>query len=182
MSVPSVALTLWPEWAFALCYLGKRCENRTWRLPAAYLGVPVLIHAGAYIGGSKSRRAMIDGIEGVCRHAEAAGWTMDAIYTWPAADGHGASVTAQRPGAVLDAVPVARRAFVCVATFDRVEQVEPRTAIDPDDPFGVGPFIWRASSVRVLAHPVQRHRGAQGFWPIDKQDFVSLTTAVAAAG
>jgi len=45
------ALTLWPEWAYAITDLGKRVENRTWTRESM-LGQDMAIHAGAKIGGS----------------------------------------------------------------------------------------------------------------------------------
>lgn len=30
---PLRALTLWPEWAYAVCHLGKNIENRQWVPP-----------------------------------------------------------------------------------------------------------------------------------------------------
>ena len=35
------ALTIWPEWAYAITHLGKDGENRTWRLFDSLIGVPV---------------------------------------------------------------------------------------------------------------------------------------------
>lgn len=40
------AITLWPEWAYAIQKLGKDGENRSWRLPQSMIGQWVAIHAG----------------------------------------------------------------------------------------------------------------------------------------
>lgn len=40
------ALTLRRPWPFALCYYGKRVENRDWSPPGDLLGKPFAIHAG----------------------------------------------------------------------------------------------------------------------------------------
>lgn len=40
------ALTIRQPWAGAIVHQTKRVENRTWKLPAAYEGARVLIHAG----------------------------------------------------------------------------------------------------------------------------------------
>lgn len=40
------ALTLHQPWAFAICHLGKRVENRTWA-PSIPIGTRIAIHAGA---------------------------------------------------------------------------------------------------------------------------------------
>lgn len=41
------ALTLWPEWAWAICHLGKDIENRTWVIPPGLYA----LHAGKRFGG-----------------------------------------------------------------------------------------------------------------------------------
>ncbi|MFJ1782460.1 hypothetical protein ACIOKA_37775 [Streptomyces anulatus] len=41
------ALTIRQPWAGAIAHLGKRVENRTWKLPANQHGARILIHAGA---------------------------------------------------------------------------------------------------------------------------------------
>lgn len=43
------AITLWQPWAWAICYAGKRIENRTWPPPKALLGKQVAIHAGKHL-------------------------------------------------------------------------------------------------------------------------------------
>lgn len=59
------ALTIWPEWAFAICHLEKRIENRSWRPPASLVGKRMAIHAGAHLGGRKGRVAAVQGLEAV---------------------------------------------------------------------------------------------------------------------
>lgn len=39
-------LTLRQPWANAVCYLGKRIENRSWKPPTSAVGQPLAIHAG----------------------------------------------------------------------------------------------------------------------------------------
>lgn len=41
------ALTLWPEWAWAICHLGKNVENRSWVIPPGLYA----LHAGKRFGG-----------------------------------------------------------------------------------------------------------------------------------
>jgi hypothetical protein len=40
------AISIMQPWPHAILCLGKNFENRSWRLPPKYDGVPVLIHAG----------------------------------------------------------------------------------------------------------------------------------------
>jgi hypothetical protein len=55
------ALTLHPEWLWVIRYLGKRVENRRWKLPDWIVNKPVLLHAGKKVGGGKT----IQGLEWV---------------------------------------------------------------------------------------------------------------------
>jgi len=40
------AISIMQPWPYAIFHLDKDVENRSWRLPSQYDGVPVLIHAG----------------------------------------------------------------------------------------------------------------------------------------
>lgn len=79
-----IALTLWPEWAWAVTHLDKDVENRGYDLLKADSRLRrtngrMFIHAGASIGGPaagvRDRRAALDG---VLHTARAAGWVLDA--------------------------------------------------------------------------------------------------------
>lgn len=41
------AITLWPEWAWAICHLGKNVENRSWVIPPGLYA----LHAGSRFSG-----------------------------------------------------------------------------------------------------------------------------------
>ena len=72
------AITLWPEWVWAIHHLDKRIENRSWEIPRGeWFG----LHAGKHVGGRKGGPATIEGWEGVRAMAAAAGWT-PATGTW----------------------------------------------------------------------------------------------------
>lgn len=43
------ALTIKQPWAYAICHLGKRVENRTWKPSAKLIGQRVAIHAGVAV-------------------------------------------------------------------------------------------------------------------------------------
>jgi hypothetical protein len=74
---PLRALTLWPEWAWAITQLGKDVENRDWRPSRAVLspGDWLAIHAGAVMGGGNpSRKAADAALRGVLEtHARVTG-------------------------------------------------------------------------------------------------------------
>lgn len=40
------ALTLRHPWPWAICHMGKRIENRTWKPPRALIGKQIAIHGG----------------------------------------------------------------------------------------------------------------------------------------
>lgn len=40
------AISIQQPWPFAILNMGKDVENRSWKLPKRFAGVPVLIHAG----------------------------------------------------------------------------------------------------------------------------------------
>lgn len=69
------ALTLWPEWVWAIHKLDKRVENRTWKIPS---GRWFALHAGAHVGGRKGSVAEAEGWEGVRAMATRAGWVAPA--------------------------------------------------------------------------------------------------------
>ena len=51
------AITLWPEWSWAILNLGKDVENRCWPLPPKLIGVALALHAGRNVGGQPGARA-----------------------------------------------------------------------------------------------------------------------------
>lgn len=67
------ALTLWPEWAWAIDLpekLAKRVECRGYELP---IGAWVYLHAGKHIGGRPGRPSLEGGLRAVERMARDAG-------------------------------------------------------------------------------------------------------------
>lgn len=92
------ALTLWPEWVFAVIFLGKPLENRTWSIPKGeWFG----LHAGAYIGGRKGAPAEAEGWEAVANMARRAGW-VSAPGLWRCHDfAKGAQTVRRDPTAPL---------------------------------------------------------------------------------
>ena len=51
-----MALTLWPEWGWAIRDLGKDVENRGWSPPKSMIGERIAIHGGSRIGGARCRK------------------------------------------------------------------------------------------------------------------------------
>ena len=67
---PMLALTLWPEWAWAIAHFGKDIENRTWPPPARILGKRLAVHAGKHIGGKPGDNALLEGLTKLREMAE----------------------------------------------------------------------------------------------------------------
>jgi len=68
------AITLWPEWCWAIRQLGKNVENRSWRPPDTLrIGESIAIHAGASFGGktgeSKTWSRIFDPIAGIAQRS-----------------------------------------------------------------------------------------------------------------
>ncbi len=147
MSAQRFALTLWPEWAYAICALGKRVENRTWSR-ASVQGQWIAIHGGASIGGRKGQDAEADGI------AELATMAVRARALSPPVGE--AELRILREGARASAGKIV--AVAQVQEFVRASA----------DPWFVGPVGWVLRDVVVLAQPVPV-KGAQGLWPLGKE-------------
>lgn len=146
MSSPTHALTLTPEWAWAVAHLDKRVENRTWKPPARYIGQRIAIHAG------KSRPDW----DAVDLMAGCAGWRVQRyahVY--------------ERPGVriVFPGPALVRGAIVATAVVRSVREVSQRDIVG----WEAGPFCWDLADVRVLSRPVACP-GALSLWALP--DFV----------
>lgn len=72
-SAERLALTLWPEWAYAVAHLGKNVENRVWAPPKNLIGSWLAIHAGKHIGGKPGDEWTLDGLRELLNMAEELG-------------------------------------------------------------------------------------------------------------
>jgi len=166
------AVTLWPEWAFAIACFQKRVENRGWFPPDSVIGKTIAIHAGRVLGGGACRdRAM----RAVCEMARDAGWHYqkngDCDYSLQMAHGRehpewGAAVMS-RAEFREDLIP--KGAIVATAVLDRVtyRPVEDGRVFGyMVPPWGVeGAKHWRLTDVRLLEEPVEC-RGYQRLWEV----------------
>lgn len=165
------AITLWPEWAWAILHLGKDIENRGYPLPESLIGKWIGLHAGKHVGGKPGFVATVAGWEGVanmagdcweCQHsAPGPGWTgTPTAFVWdPIAK------DAPRPTSTrieLATTPLVTSAIVAVVRFGR-----------PRPPIAFGGGYWRVASqwgwpisdMMPLATPVPC-KGAQGLWEV----------------
>lgn len=150
IAAPTHALTLWPEWAWAIEALDKRVENRTWALPSKWIGQEVYLHAGAYPGDAAHRRRVGD----VREMAGRAGW-----------------VSARPPALRLSKGGVTFPAEICQGTrAGALIGIMRFTACDAPHEGDLGgwrapdQFGWRFE-FEPLPKPIAA-RGALGFWEV----------------
>jgi len=130
------AITLKHPWAWAICYAGKRIENREWAPYKDLIGQRIAIHGGVVPEGTELRIAR--------QQAERIGakfLTLEQRQTLTLAD----LIT---PG------------VVCVATLTGLVRPGYR------DPWYEGSaYGWKLADVIVLDEPIQI-RGKQGIWQL----------------
>lgn len=136
------AITLWPEWAWAICRLGKRVENRTWTpQPRIQIGDRFAIHAGKHLGGRPGATARGEALQSVAHMARLAFPDADTGFT------------------ARDLLACTTSAIVCTAVLDAVDTVG-RTAWDVPRS-----WHWRLRDVVVLDTPIAMG-GRQGLWRV----------------
>ena len=136
------ALTLWPEWAYAVARLDKDGENRTWRLFDSLIGVPVAIHAGVRpVAGVREDTDRWEELDSFRYSCKIVGVSKEAGHTFRR----------------IDAV---RGHIVAVVTFGEPTQHSPSPWAAND-----GQWFWPITSLRVLPEPV-KCKGAQGLWTV----------------
>jgi hypothetical protein len=142
------ALTLWPEWAWAVAHLGKDVENRAWAPNGqTWHGVEgrlFAIHAGKHVGGKPGVRAYREGVAMVLDMAEVAGHAMHEV--------------APR---MHQELAISTSAILAVVTIGEPTRSSPSPWAVP------GRWHWPLLQVRTLAAPVPC-RGAQGLWVIPR--------------
>lgn len=181
MTRPLHALTLWPEWAWAIAYLpeplAKRCENRTWTPSPKQLqpGDWLAIHAGA-IACSRFGTVWSERLNAMTRAAweeqkrvaRASGGKLERCRLLH-------HFTNEIGGCLqLDGVELVTPAasIIAVARVTGWDQ-DQRTAWDV-----LGQWHWRLDDVRVLDEPVPC-KGRQGLWRPHPDD---AQTAIVRAG
>jgi uncharacterized protein YeaO (DUF488 family) len=160
------ALSLYPEWAWAVAYLGKDIENRDWQRHSLF-NRWLAIHGGKSIGGkpiTKKSGALSDG------HAEALDCMIRTAAGAGALSGFGRlaheylDYTADNPE-VLERVGRRILAQGCgIVALARVGLCVERS----DSRWFFGPYGFELQEVAVLSKPVPCS-GAQGLWPVQRE-------------
>lgn len=157
------ALTLWPEWAWAICHLGKRIENRTWPVPSWMRGEQLAIHAGGQVGGNSGSTALLSGVSGLLVMAERDGWSYSAKRFLKKTIVKRIVVDFWRGNErlVFDTDEIPRKAIV--ATCEILEVPLPRLS-RVSNPWAVDHLEhWELCGVVVLPKAVSIN-GSQGLW------------------
>jgi len=172
------AITIWPEWCWAITRLGKNVENRTWKPPRSLAdGDRVAIHAGGSFGGASTYHGLKSVFEPVDSMARRAGWHVCVDVAKNLVNAY----SVREPKTVSDrVVKLPRGAVVAVATFAGV--LNPSTTVGGDrwpwwafDQFG-----WIIDSVIALGKPVEC-RGRQGLWNLPPNVEEAVLVEVAAS-
>lgn len=154
------AITLWPEWAWAILHLGKQIENRSRPLPMTMLGKPVALHAGKWIGGRPGDSAMWEGWAGLMQMAERAGWRYSYYH-----DNNGILVRSFTKDGITvqtDETPILTSAITGVIHFDA--SMMPYVG-DLDGWRVADQHGWRLRTVEPLQSQISCS-GALGFWQV----------------
>lgn len=162
------AITLWPEWAWAVTRLGKNVENRR-RRTSLEIGSELAIHAGASFGGTTKYQGLDKIFGPVSTMASRAGWRLGFRNSENIVQCYN---TSRSDMITAKAHRMPRRSVVAVAIF--AGMLEPGKVLGWDDDvalFGCGDWPWWAGdqfgyilqNVKVLPEPVPC-RGQQGLW------------------
>lgn len=140
-----LALTLWPEWAWAVAHLGKDIENRDW-MRESLIGQWLCSHGGVNIGGRPATRngnAWREALDEVGAVASFAGCPVDDIRRL-----------------TVEAVNSQGRGIVAVCKIAGFVTGMPKGWFVGSPGYG-----WQLRDVTVLTQPVPC-KGAQGLWPV----------------
>lgn len=198
-----MAITLWPEWAWAIdlpSTLAKRVENRDWAPPGRYLAphrALLAIHAGAHIGGRKGLPARREGLLSVAMMARCAGLIASTpargkaqfipglhgqardldLELYDVLD-HGTVSTARRPVVTSAIIGIARLTHV-------IPPGEEERNRDLRETGGV--YGWKVPDLHgwvfdycPLTEPVPHARGEQGLWRVSDDQVRRIAARVAA--
>lgn len=158
------ALTLWPEWAFAITHLGKRVENRpqrVCRVVAKTVGTGWLaLHAGRYVGGRPGNPALFEGLRSVKRESERAElgnpWAHRTVHVQHGTD----RFVVSRHDKKADVEVVTLHTSAVVAVVHVMAVLHPVETYPWQVP---GSWALELDDVQVLAQPVPCG-GHQGVW------------------
>jgi len=172
------ALTIWPEWIWAIQYLGKTVENRSWTPPAGFIGERIALHAGAHVGGRPGMSAMRSGLKSVGNMASREGWGwmfgeyMDYMSFIPTNNSLGGVCEMYLLDDDRELSPQCKRlvkgAIVGTAVIEKVEHDDfPRWGVP-------GMAHWHLSDVSIFPSPIPA-KGKQRLWKVNTNQELEMT-------
>lgn len=176
MRAVSRALTIWPEWVFAMRYLGKDIENRTWTQASA-VGERIALHAGMYPGGLPGKRAARRGLRvlGAMALRNRWSWMLDEDVRFMLFHGSGSKIDMGSVEMKIDSdhdtgIPLVTGAIVGTAVVDSISSPQ-----DGDlncctfRSWGaVGMYHWHLTDFEFFRDPIPA-RGKQKIWKLDPE-------------
>lgn len=154
------ALTIYPEWCFAITQMDKRIENRTWNPFISIINQRVALHAGSRIGGKEGWLG--EPFTKVSLSAMQAGWKVHRLYEKDKI----ICFDFEKDGKIVSLNPdnVVKKAIVAVATVTGASE----STIKEPPPWGItGHKHWHLVDVDVLPEPIIIP-GFQGLWNVPK--------------
>lgn len=158
------ALTLWPEWAWAICdpVCRKDRENRLWEPPANLIGDWLAIHAGKHIGGRPGDVALQEGLLDLRQMAENVADDRGESWEIPVCS---------------DLIPqIATSAVVAVVKVPWFEYGEEAGWYNGKPSYG-----WVLANLQILPEPV-KCKGAQGLWWLPDDVLAQVRAQLAGKG
>ncbi len=181
------AITLWPEWAWAICCLNKRVENRGWHPGVSMLGEDIAIHDGKCIGGvdRRSKEFKDDAMWSVCDMARSVGWAFQKIadchYILSMAYGlpHPEFGTVVRSEVEFREDLIPTSAIIATAVLDKVTLDPAETQMGYQAGYmmpkwgTMGAKHWHLTDVSLLDSPVSQC-GSQRLWNVPRDAFDAM--------
>lgn len=158
------ALTLYPHWAHAVCWHGKRIENRARPIPRGLVGQRIALHAGVFRPGT-----WWDDVR-----AASGGTVPRGVAPWPIDRNGPAHPMAPH---LLDlSRPTSMQCRAIVATAVLMYSGPPSTPAprwaDPD-----AKHWWFFAHVQVLPKAIPHQRGQLGLWRLPEDVAARLEAA-----
>lgn len=166
------AVSLWPEWLYAIMHLNKRVENRSWPAHRKLIGQRIALHAGKSFGGN-NKNPFRKYFEPVIELGIDAGYTFRDMYTsnvfqnwcgFRVYDSTGKECfpidTRLIPRGAIVATALLKSSSFLYAGKSEYEDGSPKTAWSVEGNYG-----WQLEDIQILENPVFM-RGNQGIWRV----------------
>jgi|GEM_PF-4111849 len=181
---PMRALTIWPEWLFAIQHLGKRVENRTWTQKGV-VGERIVLHAGVNIGGRPGKRAAESGLLALGGMAVLNGWSwmLDDELKYMSFGGTGDGrypvdmVIDSSSG--VSGKKIAKGAFVGTAVVSKITKSDIWGGYSgfTVPPWGAdGQYHWHLDGLRFFKDPIPA-KGKQKLWRLADDQVLAISHA-----